>query len=452
MCLINGEIGCLTGRVQKPLVAAMGKSCCGSGSSSTETLPFYSRISAAQVRLRTNKSFQLVVVAVTIFAVFADILGTAVILPGLASVCTFAEGGPGDELEKQRALGLPEEEYQEQLAKFISPHAFKGERGAWSGSPPVKYSLSMNLVMSVGFLGSAAGSLFLGMLCDKIGCKFPMQLCLVMGIIGYVIIYASAIWVKSYYLFLLGNLWNNFFGNCMQIATTYFGQLFEGAERDNYNSLVIGMGLIGGTFPGHVLDAFLFFVPWPAREFRLLPQLTIKASQYITIFSYFFSFGHQATNVTNPRVGAFIVMPFSNNPSNGANYFESIWLAIGVTAVSLIAVTLVLVPPPEKDSDKDADPATLVTPPRAARMLKLTVLASALDSGGDEGTRIARGTVLTAVFPEWQTAERQNYLLLGLLVMVSWLYFKDFSAVWIRNSRRSIMKYPVYYNVLVSAW
>ena len=282
MCLINGEIGCFTRRVQKPLVAAMGKSCCGSGSSSTETLPFYSRITAAQVRLRTNKSFQLVVVIVTIFAVFADILGTAVILPGLASVCTFAEGGPGDELEKQRALGLPEEVYQEQLEKFISPHAFKGEPGAWSGSPPVKYSLSMNLVMSVGFLGSAAGSLFLGMLCDKIGCKFPMQLCLLMGVIGYLIIYASAIWVKSYYLFLLGNLWNNFFGNCMQIATTYFGQLFEGAERDNYNSLVIGMGLIGGTFLGPVLDAFFLF-HGQTREFSLLPQLTIKASKTIFV-------------------------------------------------------------------------------------------------------------------------------------------------------------------------
>ena len=267
-------------------------------------------------------------------------------------------------LEKQRE-NLPEEVYQEQIQQLISPHAFKGERGAWSGSPPVKYALSMNLVMSVGYFGSALGSMFLGLLCDKIGCKFPMQLCLFMGIIGYVIIYASAIWVKSYYLFLLGNAWNNFFGNCMQIATTYVGQLFEGEERDSYNSLVIGMGLIGGT------------------------------------------------------IGAFIVMPFSNNPSNGANYFDSIWLAIGVTAAALIAVTVVLVPPQEQEPDREADPATLETPPRAARLLKITVLASALDSGGDEGTRIARGTVLTAVFPEWQTAERQNYLLLGLLVMAT---------------------------------
>ncbi|OLP94388.1 hypothetical protein AK812_SmicGene23585 [Symbiodinium microadriaticum] len=198
--------------------------------------------------------------------------------------------------------------------------------------------------MSLGFLGSAAGSMFFGWLCDKIGCKIPMQICLGMGILGYVIIYASAIWVKSYYLFMLGNVWNNFFGNCMQIASTYFGQLFDGA--DNYNSMVLGMGLIGGT------------------------------------------------------VGAFIVMPFSNNPSNGANYFESIWLAAGITGVALLAVTVVLVPPDKKrtereTSDEEPDPAVHATPRMASRILLLTVVASALDSAGDEGTRMARGTVLT---------------------------------------------------------
>lgn len=149
----------------------------------------------------------------------------------------------------------------------------------------------------------------------------------------------------------------------MEIASTYFGQLFDGAERDQYNSLVIGMGLIGGT------------------------------------------------------VGSFVVMPFSNNPSNSANYFESIWLAIGITALALLGV-MVLMVPPEAPKQEEVDPATKVTPPRAFKVLVLTVLASALDSAGDEGTRMARGTVLARLFPEWQTAERQNYLLMGLLVMV----------------------------------
>ncbi|CAE7584861.1 unnamed protein product [Symbiodinium natans] len=346
---------------------------CGLGGASSPVSPLptgmLKRWSEAQVRLRTSKRFQLLVAGITIFAVFADILGTAIIMPGLASVCTFAEGGPGHFLEQQLAAGLLSQEvYEAQTQQYISPHAFKGEPGSWSGAPPVPYSLSMNLVMSLGFLGSALGSLFFGWLCDKMGCKIPMQICLGMGILGYVIIYASAIWVKSYYLFMLGNVWNNFFGNCMQIASTYFGQLFDGAERDNYNAMVLGMGLIGGT------------------------------------------------------VGAFIVMPFSNNPSNGANYFESIWLAAGITGIALLAVTLVLVPPDEKrrevSSEEEADPALHATPRLAYRILLLTVVASALDSAGDEGTRMARGTILTRLFPDWQTAERQNYLLMGLLIMV----------------------------------
>ena len=44
--------------------------------------------------------------------------------------------------------------------------------------------------------------------------KIPMQICLGMGILGYVIIYASAIWVKSYYLFMLGTWAFETLGGC----------------------------------------------------------------------------------------------------------------------------------------------------------------------------------------------------------------------------------------------
>ena len=42
--------------------------------------------------------------------------------------------------------------------------------------------------------------------------------------------------------------------------------------------------------------------------------------------------------------GSFVVMPFANNPENGANFFNTMWLAIGLTAFSFLAVTFVLVP------------------------------------------------------------------------------------------------------------
>lgn len=146
---------------------------------------------------------------------------------------------------------------------------------------------------------------------------------------------------------------------------TYFGQLFEGEERDAYQSLVMSMGLIGGAF------------------------------------------------------GSLIVMPFSNNPKNGANYFDAMWLALGATAIALLMVTIFLVPPEHKERKEEAEAQEEVkTPALAKRILTIAVIASALDSGGDEGTRMARGTILSTVFPEWQTTEKQNYLILGTLLMV----------------------------------
>lgn len=309
-----------------------------------------------QVRLRANKRFQQIVAATTIFAVFCDVLGTAVIVPGLASVCAWAEGGPADNIMTST---LSADEKSAILEQYISPHAFNDPK------PSLKFSMAMNLVMSLGFVGSAAGSFFFGRLVDKVGAKTPIMICLFMGIGGYIIIYAAAIWVKSYWWFLFGNVWNNFFGCSMDIALAYFGQLFadDPVARDNYQGGVMGMGLVGGA------------------------------------------------------IGSFIVMPFSNNPQNGVNYFESIWLAIGFTAVAFVLVLFILVPPEEKKKDDKPRPEA-ATPALAKRILLIAVTASALDSGGDEGTRMARGTILTALFPEWQTPEKQNYLLLGCLVMV----------------------------------
>ena len=286
-------------------------------------------LSKWQVKLRANKRFQGIVAAVTIFAVFCDVLGTAVILPGLASVCAYADGGPAEQIVNNPHL-TPAAKI-DMLDKYVSPHAFKDPK------PPTKFSMSMNLVMSLGFVGSAAGSSVFGRLADRVGCKIPIQICLFCGCGGYIIIYASAIWAKSYWLFMLGNVWNNFFGCSMDIGMVYFGQMFSGAERDNYQGMVMGMGLIGGT------------------------------------------------------VGSFIVMPFSNTPSNGANYFEAMWLALGFTVLALVLVSVVLVTPAEdakKTDEKVKAPPLPSDWSKKKMILCITIAASALDSGGDEGTRM----------------------------------------------------------------
>ena len=93
--------------------------------------------------------------------------------------------------------------------------------------------------------------------------------------------------------------WNNFFGNTPGVANVYFGKLFDGAERDAYISLVMGMALVGGT------------------------------------------------------IGALVVMPFVLEPKNGENFFDAMWLALGLTCVSFTLVTVVL-----SDPDKVTRPCS----------------------------------------------------------------------------------------------
>jgi hypothetical protein len=151
----------------------------------------------------------------------------------------------------------------------------------------------------------------------------------------------------------------------MGVAIVYIRTLFdEGPERDAFAGGVLGLGLIGGA------------------------------------------------------IGALVVMPFVTQPKNGENFFNAIWLAIGLTVFTFLLLSFVLVPAPkptEEDVRKQKEMENEKTPAMAYRILVIAIIASALDSAGDEGTRMARGTIVAAVFPEWSTVEKQNYLLLALL-------------------------------------
>jgi len=338
-------------------------------SETTET----TSMTESQIQMKSKKSQQYMIVGVTVFAVFCDILGTAMVIPALASLTSYAEGGPVQQIEdaiRAATIGMNASDIDamitQQTNELISPYAFQGEKGAWNGSPPFGFSMSMNVIMSCGMVGSAFGSVFFGWLADNYGCKLPMQICVSMGLVGYIIIYASGRVFDSYYLFALGMCWNNFFGNTAGVANVYFGKLFEGAERDAYVGMVMGMAMIGGT------------------------------------------------------IGALIVMPFVVEPKNGENFFNAIWLAMGMTLLSFILVTIVLVPEP-KDSEEQSDDEMkeeVETSVLAKKMLVIVCIASALDSAGDEGTRMARGTILAALFPEWSTVERQNYLLIAMIFIM----------------------------------
>ena len=114
--------------------------------------------------------------------------------------------------------------------------------------------------------------------------------------------------------------------------------------------------------------------------------------------------------------GSFVVMPFSSNPANGENVFLAVWVAVGLTVLAMIGVAIVLVNPP-KTEEKEVE---VKTPKLAVKLLVMTSIASAFDSGGDVGTQsmpISRGfepstsrlslhllTTLAPVSGQWRVA------------------------------------------------
>ena len=308
-------------------------------------------LNSRQVKLRTSKRFKLIVVAVTFFAALVDFLGTVIVMPMLPSLCMRAPSGPyhidtvlgpsnlnwqcsASATASGTCAAEKEAAYEafinsDQVKAILSPHAFKDL------SMPISSSIEVPMAISQFF--SAIGSFSAGPMVDRVGAKKPILVCLFMGLIGYMMIYAAGIWVKSYWLFA-GGLWlNSLFGVVTDIAMTYMAQLFADSpsERDAYVGLINANAILGAT------------------------------------------------------IGAFVVMPFASG--NGANAFYAIWLAIGLTILAFLLVLFVLVTPHKAEKEKKV---IHPTPRVAKRLLITTSIASCLDSGGDVGTQMARSTIL----------------------------------------------------------
>jgi MFS family permease len=170
------------------------------------------------------------VVGVTFFAALIDFMGTVIVMPMLPGLCFYAEGGPAHidtllsdwtcsdvsaaagacDAEKQATyeamLELPE------FKEIVNPHAYK--------DLDLPFSMSIELPLAVGQFFSAVSSFLAGRVIDKVGAKIPIMICLGMGLVGYLLVYAGAIWIRNYWLLAVGLWVNSFFGVVMDIAAT----------------------------------------------------------------------------------------------------------------------------------------------------------------------------------------------------------------------------------------
>lgn len=385
-------------------------------------------LSSAQIRLRTSKNYKGIVMAVMLLFNLIDILGTILFMPAGGILCQRAEGGPTDSMAKvlklPTALNGELEDMGASPALVLlhndlsatfpcaspthkgidyprlpnKPPCSDGESATqaaceaagelWNESPeicelrdlyirgdldaeflawdtlgmprafprdlPFGFSAAMNILVMVGSLSSGLGGAAWGFISDKVGIKICAQICLVGGTCGYIIMYLAGVEWNSFWWYAVGQIVNGLFSGSGVLVPTFITKLFPPEEAAKYQGMVMLNMMVGAG------------------------------------------------------LGALLLMPFISG--RGENVFNAAWVGIIGSAFMFVAVTFV-VAEPKKSAKEDAIDAKAEakkeipkTPMMVTRMLWIVMIAGAFDAAGDEGTRIARGTILQNKFPEVSSA------------------------------------------------
>lgn len=394
-------------------------------------------LSSAQIKLRTSKNYKGIVMTVMLLFNLIDILGTILFMPAGGILCQRAEGGPTDSMAQ--VLMLPTEMNDglsalgaapdlillhdslkatiscadpahegtsypalasksfcsdptiTEAAECVTPATWTADsddcevrdlyiRGdldaeflAWDtlGMPkafaelPFGFSTSMNVLVMMGSLSSGLGGAMWGMVSDKIGVKICAQLCLLGGTCGYVLMYMAGVEWNSFWAYAAGQVVNGLFSGSAVLVPTYITKMFPPEEAAKYQGLVMLNSMVGAG------------------------------------------------------LGALLLMPFISG--RGENVFNAAWVGIIGSVVFFFLVTFVVAEPKKAKKEEkidakmeDAKP-TPKTPAMITKMLWIVIVAGAFDAAGDEGTRIARGTILQNKFPDTNSMEFQNLLILSLI-------------------------------------
>ena len=251
------------------------------------------------------------------------------------------------------------------------------EQLAWSrtGNPkafrttPFGFSTSMNMIMILQNVFGGGSALLWGRLADMMPMKILCHINLVGTLCAYVLMYVSGMYWNSFWGFTLGLVLNSCCGGVGVFTPLYFKKAF------------------------------------PADEGQ-------------------FWFGIMQTNaMTGIGMGALIMMPFA--AGRGENVFNAAWVGIAGTILIWILVTVFLVEPKKSAKEEkinetleaEKEKKTPPTPALVNKILWVLIVAMAFDSAGDEGTRIARGTILQNLFAETNRVSFQNVILVSFVGM-----------------------------------
>ena len=349
---------------------------------------------ASQVQATTSKIKKQMMIWSMMFFAFCDLLGTCLFVPAGAILCQRASGGPMDtyatlmrqyqffgNMTKDDWLqhGITDQNFVElYAASSDETKANANISFVWQnmGMPkafdnlPFSFSVATNVFLVGGSISSGIGAAMWGVVSDSVGRKPCMLICMLGGIAGYFIMYIGGTVAGSYWMFVGGNVVNGFFSGSYVLVNTFILDTFSKKEAET-----------------------------PIQTLQSISGLGAAA-------------------------GSLLLMPFTQG--NAENVFDAAWIGIIGTVVAFILVSYFVVEP-RKQSFQEALQKQLTlkqqkkvdnTPILIKRIMWIAIVGSFLDAAGDEGTRIARGTILQVVFPSTNNINFQNILLLTTIALI----------------------------------
>jgi MFS family permease len=252
------------------------------------------------------------------------------------------------------------------------------EQLAWSrtGNPkafrttPFGFSTSMNMILVLQSILGGGSMMLWGRVADVMPLKILCHINLMGTLCAYVLMYVAGNYWNSFWGFTAGIVLNGCCGGVGVFAPLYFKKVFPPEEGQFWFGMMTFISMAGGG------------------------------------------------------VGALIMMPFA--AGRGENVFNAAWIGIAGTSLVWILLTVYVVEP-KKSAKEDKINETLEaekekktprTPALVNKILWVLIVAMAFDAAGDEGTRIARGTILQNLFAETNRVSFQNILLATMIAMV----------------------------------
>ena len=301
-------------------------------------------LSESQVQVAVNAATKKRAYRICLVAAFVDLAGAVILQPNYPAMVSNAEGAT-------RNPALP--------ANYSHPHAFPDD-----GLPP--FTIAVNIIITVNFIGQSISAVLMGALSDKVGRRPLMLMGLFTGCVTLLLYYVAGIFVQNYWFFV-------------------------GLQFLN--------GLGGGT--KGVVQSYIQDIHEPAEFARLQPIIMLA-----------FIFGAAAGGLIGGVVGTSIRLD-----EHSTDLFTGSLFGSGASFMCLVLVFL-FAPEPPKAKQKKTVVKKQPTPvnPIIKKILLILVIASGFDSFGDNGNAFARNTVFTNRYPIGKEPS-MNTLLLVLSVL-----------------------------------